>query len=69
MAVLQWTRCRDVRAMPASKNVAVRDRVQLARTLLDMGWSNELGLMIFPVVIGDSKRLFDSDIYASSSLT
>ena len=59
LAVPQWTRCRYVRAVPASKDVAVHGSGQLARSLLDMDLVDELRLMIFPVVIGEGKRLFD----------
>jgi dihydrofolate reductase len=43
-------------------NVLVDGSVQLVNALLDRGLVDELRLMVFPVVLGKGKRLFEDGI-------
>lgn len=50
----------------AGGNILVAGSVELVRTLLDQGLIDELRLMVFPVVLGKGKRLFDDGLAKSA---
>ncbi len=54
----------DVRALKAGPggDIAVHGSISLARSLLAGGLLDELRLLVFPVVVGSGKRLFDGSI-------
>jgi dihydrofolate reductase len=47
-------------------SILVAGSVQLVRTLLDNGLVDELRLMVFPLVLGKGKRLFDDGLGKSA---
>lgn len=47
-------------------SILVAGSVQLVRTLFDHGLVDELHLMVFPVVLGKGKRLFDDGLAKSA---
>jgi dihydrofolate reductase len=57
---------RELREAPGG-DILVNGSAQLVSLLLDKGLIDELRLMLFPIVLGDGKRLFPGGI-ASSSL-
>jgi dihydrofolate reductase len=55
-----------LRGMPGSGDILLAGSARLVQELLTDGLVDELRLMIFPIVLGDGKRLFNGPLDSSS---
>ena len=51
--------CTRLKQQP-DKNIGISGSATLVRWLLREGWLDELNLLVFPIILGSGKRLFEA---------